>query len=220
MVAIVAPIFHGISFRHCGPLHGGGICHIDGSPWVHGDTSRRVGPCGGGSFDVCPGAGSARGGHAHLIVARLYSVAAPGAGGHSAECILPVVMSTAAAATKFLARHGMIDVAALHVSTTVTGRGYDAGVGSPLFCRLSGVSLGAVLCMWCCRLWNCRVMEVLHACESGACGVALVPLQCALYFLATPSVCCPACSLLMPLLFSGAIALLFLCWLLHEGHER
>ena len=68
-------------------------------------------------FDVFPGAGSGRGGHAHP---RLYSVAAPGAGGHSAECILPVFMSTAAAATKFVARHGMIDVAALHVLTTAT----------------------------------------------------------------------------------------------------
>ena len=45
-------------------------------------------------FDVSPGAGLARGGHAHLVVARLYSAAASGAGSHPAECILPVVMST------------------------------------------------------------------------------------------------------------------------------
>ena len=81
-------------------------------------------------FDFCPGAGSARGGHAHLVVTRLYSVAAPGAGGHSAEEILPFVMSTAAAATKLLARNGMIDAAALHVLTAVTGRGWNAGVGA------------------------------------------------------------------------------------------
>ena len=53
---------------------------------------------------------------------------------------------------------------------------------------MSGVSLGAVLCLWRCRLWcdrlwNCRVIEVLHdvkvlhACEGGACGVAPVPLE-------------------------------------------
>ena len=39
-------------------------------------------------------------------------------------------MSTAVAATKFSARHGVIDVAALHMWTTVTGRGWDAGVGA------------------------------------------------------------------------------------------
>ena len=82
------------------------------------------------SFDVCPGASSAGGSHVHLVGARFYSVAAPSAGGHLAECILPVVMSTAAAANTFLARHGMIDVAALHVLITVTGRGWDAGVGA------------------------------------------------------------------------------------------
>ena len=32
VVAIVAPIFHGISFCRCGPLHGGGL--IGGSPRV------------------------------------------------------------------------------------------------------------------------------------------------------------------------------------------
>ena len=78
-------------------------------------------------FDFCPGVGSARGSRAHLV-ARLYSVAATGAGGHTAECILPGVVS--AGATKLLARHGMIDVAALHLLTTVTGRGWDAGVGA------------------------------------------------------------------------------------------
>ena len=64
----------------------------------------------------------------HLVVARLYSVAASGAGGHAAESILPVVISTAAAATTLLARHGMIDAVTLHVLTTVAGRGWDAGV--------------------------------------------------------------------------------------------
>ena len=94
------------------------------------DTFRRVGPSGGGSFDVCPGAGSARGGHAYLVVARLYTAAVPRACSHSAECILPVVVHAAAAAAKLLAGHGMIDVAALHVLTTVTRRGWDAGVGA------------------------------------------------------------------------------------------
>ena len=46
-----------------------------------------------------------------------------------AECILPGVLSAAAAATKLLARHGMIDAVALHV-TTATGRGWDVGVGA------------------------------------------------------------------------------------------
>ena len=64
-------------------------------------------------FDVCSGAGSARGGRAHLV-ARLYAVAVPGSCSHSAEGILPYVVSAAAAATKLLTGHGMIDVAALH----------------------------------------------------------------------------------------------------------
>ena len=81
-------------------------------------------------FDVCPRAGTARGSCAHLVVARLYTVAASGAGGHTAECILPVVMFTASAVTKLLARHGMINVAALDVLSTVAGRGWDAGVGA------------------------------------------------------------------------------------------
>ena len=65
-------------------------------------------------FDVCSGAGSARGSRAHLVVARLYTVAVPGTCSHSAKCILPVVVPAAAAATELLAGHGMIDVAALH----------------------------------------------------------------------------------------------------------
>ena len=65
-------------------------------------------------FDFCSGAGSARGGHAYLVVARLCAVAAPGACSHTAECILPVLVPAAAAATKLLAGHGIIDVAALH----------------------------------------------------------------------------------------------------------
>ena len=65
-------------------------------------------------FDVCSGAGSARGGRAHLV-ARLYA-AVPGSCSHSAEYILPVVVS--AATTNILAGHGMIDVAALHALTT------------------------------------------------------------------------------------------------------
>ena len=67
-------------------------------------------------FDVCSGAGSALGGCAYLV-ARLYAVAVPVTCSHMAECILPVVMS--AAATKLLAGHGMIYVAALHALTTV-----------------------------------------------------------------------------------------------------
>ena len=81
-------------------------------------------------FDVCPGACSAWGGRAYLVVARLYVVAVPGACSHTAECILPVVLPAAAAATELLAGHGMIDVAALHALTTVTRRGWDAGVGA------------------------------------------------------------------------------------------
>ena len=81
-------------------------------------------------FDFCPGAGSARGGRAHLVVAGLYLVAAPSAGGRTAECILPVVVPAAATATKLLACQGMIDVAALHMLTTVTGRGWDAKVAA------------------------------------------------------------------------------------------
>ena len=66
--------------------------------------------------DVCSGAGSARSGRANLVVARLYAVAVPGSCSHSAEYILPVVVS--AATTNILAGHGMIDVAALHALTT------------------------------------------------------------------------------------------------------
>ena len=79
-------------------------------------------------LDVRSRAGSAWGGRAYLVVARLYAVAVPGACSHTAECILQVVVP--AAATKLLAGHGMIDVAALHVLTTVTRRGWDAGVGA------------------------------------------------------------------------------------------
>ena len=81
-------------------------------------------------FDVCSRAGSARGGRACLVVARLCAVAVPGACSDSAECILLVVESAAAAATKLLAGHGMIDVAALHALTTVASRGWDVGVGT------------------------------------------------------------------------------------------
>ena len=81
-------------------------------------------------FDVCSGAGSARSGRAHLIVARLHAVAVPGTRRHSAECILPVVISAAAAATKLLAGHDMIDVTALPALTKVASRGWDAGVGA------------------------------------------------------------------------------------------
>ena len=80
-------------------------------------------------FDVCPGACSAWGGRAYLV-ARLYAVAVPGACSHTAECILPVVVPAAVAATKLLAGHGMIDVAALQALTTVASRGWDAGVGA------------------------------------------------------------------------------------------
>lgn len=66
-------------------------------------------------FNVCPGAGSAQGSCAHLLVAGLYTVAAASAGCYSAEYILPVVTSVAATATEFLACHDMVDVAALHM---------------------------------------------------------------------------------------------------------
>ena len=66
-------------------------------------------------FDVCPGAGAARGGCSYFVVARLYAVDVPGACTQTAECIHPVVVIAAAAATKLLAGHVMIDAAALHV---------------------------------------------------------------------------------------------------------
>ena len=71
-----------------------------------------------------------RGRRAHLVVARLYAVAVPGTCSNPAGYILPVVVSAAAAATKLLAGHGMIDVAALHALTIVASRGWDAGVGA------------------------------------------------------------------------------------------
>ena len=74
-------------------------------------------------FDVCSGASSARGGRAHLVVSRLYAVAVHGTCSHTAECLLQVVVSPAAAATQLLAGHGMIDVAALHTFTTLVEAG-------------------------------------------------------------------------------------------------
>ena len=79
--------------------------------------------------DVCSGDGPAWGSRAHLVVARLYAVAAPSTCSHMAERILSVVESAAAPATKLLAGHGMIDVATLHAFTTIASRGWDAGVG-------------------------------------------------------------------------------------------
>ena len=58
-----------------------------------------------------------------ILVARLYAAAVPGTCSHSAECILPVAVPAAAAATELLAGRGMIDAAALHVLTTVSSRG-------------------------------------------------------------------------------------------------
>ena len=60
----------------------------------------------------------------------MHAVAVPSACSHTAERIVPVVVPAAAAATKLLSGHGIIDVAALHVLTTVTRRGWDAGVGA------------------------------------------------------------------------------------------
>ena len=77
-----------------------------------------------------PWSGLCPGGPAYLVIARLYAVAVPGACSNTAECIIPVVVSAAAAATKLLAGHSMIDVDALHALTTVTRRGWDAGVGA------------------------------------------------------------------------------------------
>ena len=81
-------------------------------------------------LDVRSRAGSAWGGCAYLVVARLHAVAVPGARSHTAECIFPVVVPAAVAATKLRAGHGMINVAALHVLTTVISRGRDAWVGA------------------------------------------------------------------------------------------
>ena len=66
-------------------------------------------------FDVLPGAGSARGGRAYLVIAKLYAVAVAGTCSCMAECILPVVFSEPVAVTKLLAGHGILGVAALHV---------------------------------------------------------------------------------------------------------
>ena len=73
-------------------------------------------------FDVCSGAGSARGSRVRLVVARLYAVAVPGTCSHSAGGILLVVVPAVAAATELLAGHDMINVAALHALTTVASR--------------------------------------------------------------------------------------------------
>ena len=80
-------------------------------------------------LDVRSRAGSAWGGSAYLV-ARLHAVAVPGARSHTAECIFPVVVPAAAVATKLPAGHGMINVADLHVLTTVTSRGRDAWIGA------------------------------------------------------------------------------------------
>ena len=79
-------------------------------------------------LDVCSRAGSAWGGRAYLVVARLHALAVPGTCSHTAECIFPFVVFAAVAATKLRAGHGMINVAALHVLTTVTSRRRDAWV--------------------------------------------------------------------------------------------
>ena len=65
-------------------------------------------------FDVCPGAGTTRGGRAYLV-ARLYSVAPPGTRVHTDECIFSVIVPVAAVTTKLPARHGMIDPGGLAV---------------------------------------------------------------------------------------------------------
>ena len=82
-------------------------------------------------LDVSSRASSAGGGRAYLV-ARLHAVAVPGACSHMAECIFPVVLpaAAAAAATKLRAGHGMINVAVLHMLTTVTSHGRDAWVGA------------------------------------------------------------------------------------------
>ena len=80
-------------------------------------------------LDFCSRADSAWGARACLVVARI-AVAVPGACSHTAECMFSVVMPAAVAATKLRAGHGMINVAALHVLTTVTSRGRDAWVGA------------------------------------------------------------------------------------------
>ena len=126
------PIFQGNMFRRCRPLHGSCICYVGGSSWLceghvqEGGNMRRRKP----GFNVWSRAGSAGGRRAYLVVARLYAVAVPGPRSHTAECILPVGVPAAAAATKLLAGHGMIIVAALHALTTVTSRGRDAWVGA------------------------------------------------------------------------------------------
>ena len=82
-------------------------------------------------FDVCSGAGSAQGGRAHLTVARLHAVAVPDTCSQTAECILPVVVFAAAAATKLLAGYGMIDLGpavtkgSFLAGTSGTQRGVD-----------------------------------------------------------------------------------------------
>ena len=43
--------------------------------------------------------------------------------------------------------------------------------------RVSGVSPSVVLRVWCCRLWNCRVLEVLHLVRAEHVVLLPVPLE-------------------------------------------
>ena len=118
-------------------------------------------------FNVCSGAGSAWGGRVHLVVARLYAVAVPGSCSHSAECILPVVVS--AAATELLAGHGMIDVAALHVLTTVASRdfcGWDVGVG--VCSAHTKLTTANIVCVRQAEVWGHRDCVEVSPCVAAA----------------------------------------------------
>ena len=117
IVAIVTPIFQGITFRRCRPVYGSCVCYAGGSSWVceiyvqEGRTMGRRKP----GLDVSSRASSAGGGRAYLVVARRHAVAVPGACSHTVKCIFLVVVPAAAAATKLRAGHGMI-LSLIHIS--------------------------------------------------------------------------------------------------------
>jgi hypothetical protein len=85
---------------------------------------------GKGHFNVSTCTLTANRGNANGSVTGFRSRIAACAGRNAGEGLLPVVMSTRAAAAEAIAAHGVVDVAALDVTTTkASGRG-DVGVGA------------------------------------------------------------------------------------------
>ena len=104
-------------------------------------------------FDVCPGAGRAPGGRAHLV-ARLYYYRLL----HPARAVTWLSASFQSSCLRLLlARHGMIDVVALHVLTIVTGRGWDVGVGA---CGPQARPPGALALL---QLFGCNTKKSMKA---------------------------------------------------------